>query len=349
MLTKKPFYPFLFILFYLLSNVIEVRKVTSFIYFLETLVLCTISLLLLAACFYPFYKSWAKCFLFSFIALFFYLQYGSIHTAILKINAFAIISHHSVLLVLIMVLLLFCFFIIKKYKIHEKLISPLNITYIFLALFIALKLIYTNFTEKTPFTPTPTWVNTKCDTCNKPDIYLVVYDEYASSVSLKRRFNFDNTVLDSFLTAEKFHTQINSKSNYNITDCSMLSFFNADYLSIFKTKNYYTRKEGIEVQAAFKKTNFINYLQNNHYNIYNYSFFPLLKNGRETENSPIFSSHLLLANSLYYTLARDAGAIIIEYKLYKNIFNKPFYHQKRQIELLRNNFLTQQPPSKKVG
>ncbi|MBK7884360.1 MAG: sulfatase-like hydrolase/transferase [Chitinophagaceae bacterium] len=339
MLTNKSFYPFLFIIFYLLSNTIEVREIISFAYFFSTLSFCLTALLLLAACCYPFYKSWKKCFLFAFAFLFFYLQYGSIHESLLSIKVIKAIAHHTVLIIITFILLSACFIIIKKLKINEKLILTLNIIYVFLTLFILTKLIYLSFVKKELSVQVPAWVNTQCDTCRKPDIYLLVYDEYASSISLKRRFNFDNSFLDSFLLAEKFHIQTNSSSNYNATDCSMLSFFSADYLSYFKTKNYYTKEERIDVLNDLKKTNFINYLQNNQYNIYNYSIFSLLKNDTQTESSPIFTSHLLLAKALHFKLLHDAGSIIIKYKLYRNILRRPFYRQRDQMELLKNNFL----------
>ncbi len=340
MLTRKSIYPFLFILFYLITNSIEVRSIISIAYFLKILFFCTFALSLLAAICYVFFRSWIKSFLFSFVTLFVYLQYGSIHDALIKIKFLNRVIHHSTLLIVLAIFLCIVFFVIKKSKINERLIIALNALYSFLTVFIVAKFIYITITEKNTPPPQPDWVATKCDTCQKPDIFLVVYDEYASSLSLKRRFNFDNTVLDSFLRAEKFNIQVNSRSNYQNTDCSMLSFLNLDYLPIFFTKNYYTRKEEIQTVANFKSTNLITFLQNNHYNIYNFSFFPILKNGREGEDSPIFSSHVLLANSLYFKLTHDLGAIIVRYGMHKNILKAAFEHQKNQLEKLREKFLT---------
>src|ERR1022692_1154507 len=59
-----------------------------------------------------------------------------------------------------------------------------------------------------------------CDSCSKPDIYLLLFDEYGSSLSLKQRFNYDNRDLDSFLTNRGFQIQVHSRSNYNFTPFS---------------------------------------------------------------------------------------------------------------------------------
>lgn len=63
----------------------------------------------------------------------------------------------------------------------------------------------------------------------KPDIYFIVFDEYASSLSLKKYFNFDNHALDSMLKANGFYIAKKAKSNYNATPLSVSSTFNMQY------------------------------------------------------------------------------------------------------------------------
>ena len=52
--------------------------------------------------------------------------------------------------------------------------------------------------------------------CPKPDIYFLLCDEYASSLSLKKQYNYDNSGLDSFLIGQGFHIQAASHSNYQV-------------------------------------------------------------------------------------------------------------------------------------
>jgi len=80
----------------------------------------------------------------------------------------------------------------------------------------------------TPVRPGNNAVN--CDTCSKPDVYLLLFDEYASSSALKKNLDFDNSDIDSFLAAKNFRLQPSSSSNYNFTPFSMSSILNMSYI-----------------------------------------------------------------------------------------------------------------------
>ena len=73
---------------------------------------------------------------------------------------------------------------------------------------------------------------TKIPNENKPDIFFVVFDEYASSKSLKEDFDFDNSEIDSLFEANGFFVSYDSKSNYNYTFFSVASTFVLDYLKL---------------------------------------------------------------------------------------------------------------------
>ncbi len=66
----------------------------------------------------------------------------------------------------------------------------------------------------------------------KPDVFFIVFDEYTSSASLKKYFSFDNTRLDSSLSAAGFYQATAAKSNYNSTPFSLGSTFNLDYFNL---------------------------------------------------------------------------------------------------------------------
>ncbi|MEO6188784.1 MAG: sulfatase-like hydrolase/transferase [Ginsengibacter sp.] len=115
---------------------------------------------------------------------------------------------------------------------------------------------------------------TPCIDCDKPDIYFLLFDEYASSNSLKKDFNYDNSSFDSFLVDEGFHIQRESKSNYNFTPFSMASMLNMSYLSGIEPS-----KIGIEDYARcnelIKSNSVIKILSSLGYEIVNYSIFDL--------------------------------------------------------------------------
>lgn len=63
----------------------------------------------------------------------------------------------------------------------------------------------------------------------QPDIFFVVFDEYASSSALKKYFHFDNSPTDSLLRANGFYVAAGAQSNYNSTPLSIGSCFNMQY------------------------------------------------------------------------------------------------------------------------
>jgi len=70
-----------------------------------------------------------------------------------------------------------------------------------------------------------------CRNCPKPDVYLLLFDEYMSSVGLKYNLGFDNSDIDSFLVSRQFRLQPASRGNYNFTSFSMSSILNMSYIS----------------------------------------------------------------------------------------------------------------------
>jgi hypothetical protein len=75
-----------------------------------------------------------------------------------------------------------------------------------------------------------------CDSCSKPDIYLIVADEYAGDQELKDIMNFDNSLFKDQLKARGFYSPV-SKSNYNFTPFSVGSMLQMDYLENLEGSN----------------------------------------------------------------------------------------------------------------
>lgn len=68
-------------------------------------------------------------------------------------------------------------------------------------------------------------------TVAKPDIYLILLDEYLGSAGLKEYYQYDNTPFESFLKQKGFHVCSRPVSNYSFTMYSMASLFNMRYLN----------------------------------------------------------------------------------------------------------------------
>jgi hypothetical protein len=69
-----------------------------------------------------------------------------------------------------------------------------------------------------------------CDTCQKPPVYLVLFDSYFGSQGLKEYFQYDNSRFERSLTDLGFHVVQTSTSNYKYTAFSMASLLNMQFL-----------------------------------------------------------------------------------------------------------------------
>src|SRR6185503_17736350 len=92
-----------------------------------------------------------------------------------------------------------------------------------------------------------------CDTCSRPDIYLIIVDEYAGSKELKDLFSFDNTSFESQLRERGFHIIHNSTSNYNATVYSMASMLNMDYINNLYKPSLVNHKDMLACRSLIRK------------------------------------------------------------------------------------------------
>ncbi|MDF2189518.1 sulfatase-like hydrolase/transferase [Paraflavitalea sp. CAU 1676] len=112
-----------------------------------------------------------------------------------------------------------------------------------------------------------------CDTCQHPDIYMVVFDGYSASRTLKDFWGYDNSGLDSFLRQQHFFVAGHARSNYNFTPYSLGSMLNMDFhASVPNMADIPEFSEGI---ARMRPNKVMEVLRQNKYEIINQSFFPL--------------------------------------------------------------------------
>lgn len=155
---------------------------------------------------------------------------------------------------------------------------------------------------------------TTCADCDKPDIYFLLFDEYASSASLKNDFNYDNSAFDTFLINEGFHIQRKSKGNYNFTPFSMASILNMSYINGIdpaqvSIEDYARCNELIRSNAV------INFLSNQGYEIVNYSIFDLAGNPSMIRQDFLpLKTKLVTDGTLLSRVRKDLAWIVLEGK-----------------------------------
>ena len=111
-----------------------------------------------------------------------------------------------------------------------------------------------------------------CQRCSKPDIFLIVADEYAGERQLREELSFNNFEFLDDLRKRGFHVLNNTSSNYNQTMYSMASMFKMNYLTNIEEKAS-SKKDINECFRSTNKNAFVDYLLNDGYTVENFSVF----------------------------------------------------------------------------
>jgi hypothetical protein len=164
---------------------------------------------------------------------------------------------------------------------------------------------------------------TACDSCPNPDIYFLLFDEYASTVSLKESFHVDNSSLDSFLLQKGFSIQRFSHSNYNFTPFSMASILNMNYISGIKNPDSCTFEDYAKCNKLIWNNKLIDFFSSRNYDIVNYSVFDLAGNPTLVQSRllPVKTS-LITEQTLYIRLMHDIGWNLVIGKFYSKWVEK---------------------------
>jgi ribosomal protein S8 len=153
-----------------------------------------------------------------------------------------------------------------------------------------------------------------CDSCEKPDIYFILFDGYTNSKTLNREFGYKNDFIENKLKADGFFVPSNSNSNYNFTHMSLGSELNLDYLShLDNTHRFYT-KDFFRANYTIFHNEFCEILKKQGYQINNYSIFDI-------KNAPVkitpamtqLSWRSVLGQTFFNKLRRDIGWHLIRF------------------------------------
>jgi hypothetical protein len=240
-----------------------------FIYLLASL------LIFLAA--WLFYKNTLKAALFSFFLLSINFFFGALQDFLKKILEDAFFTRYSFLIPFLFCLLVALTVYLKKTKARfNRFTVYLNLLFCILILLDAIAL-GQKIMHRSQTSDGALKYNVRCDSCTRPDIYFVVFDEYSSTAALKETWNYDNSELDSFLAKKGFKLLPHSNSNYNFTEFSIASTLNMEYLQIPEPLGC-TIKDYNKCFELIRSNKVCTILSAMGYDIVNYSIFDLQKN-----------------------------------------------------------------------
>ena len=145
----------------------------------------------------------------------------------------------------------------------------------------------------------------------KPDIYYLIFDEYASSLSLRQCYGYQND-LDAWLQHKGFRVQANSASNYNYTQASVASMLNLSYINGIKDSSFFTIKDMNHCMALIRENEVIKFLSRNGYDIINCSTFDLAGNPAPVSEILLpVKTRLITANTLWERVYKDLGWVLV--------------------------------------
>lgn len=280
---------------------------------------------ILAFLFWILYKNFTKASLVVFFIMAYNFFFGKLHdiSKIIFKNSF-VIKYSFILPATIVLLVLLILYLKKTDKPFTLTTKYLNWLFIILILLdagnLTLKIIKNDnrsIENRAGFTD--------CNTCPKPDIYLIMADEYAGQTELQHIFNFDNTPFFTELEKRGFHVVSNSLANYNFTQYSVASLFNMSYLTEF-SGNPYSQDELAKTLAILKENRILHYLLSQGYSFYNYSMFDFT--GHPSPVSPTFiplKNILITSQTFTNRIRRDVGFHLVTRFKTKKVFSNFYY------------------------
>jgi Sulfatase len=275
-----------------------------------------------------FFRNRLKAAMGSFLLMAFHFFFGGIHDVLKRFaGEQSFITKYSVLLPLFVVLFVIAFIWLKRTR------SPLRKATVYLNLLFVILIAWDGIMlllpKKAESEAKYRYVFS-CDTCKRPDIFLIVLDEYAGHEALKDLFQFDNSVFENQLKENGFHVVPDSRSNYNYTPFSIASMLNMKYLQLKDTD-----RDKPELTYAFQLINqnlVRRILEDNGYEFYNHSVFNLPDQPAPVEESFIPARTRLITGQTFLSrLERDLGYHLTKTFKIKSVIRHQAYRE------LRNN------------
>jgi hypothetical protein len=216
-----------------------------------------------------FYKNWLKAGILSFLLMAFHFFFGSMQDGLRSLFPGSWLTKYVFILPFSFCLLVLIIVQLKKRK--EPLYKPVLYLNFLFSLLIAIDTIWLvskTINDKKNEAVVLSAEFISCANCSKPDVYIIIADEYAGNTELKDVLHYDNVSFPDQLKERGFHTIPNSSSNYNSTPYSIASTLNMDYLDLLRSAKQPLLTYAYETT---RNNRLLQFLQYHHYQFYNYS------------------------------------------------------------------------------
>jgi hypothetical protein len=334
-IKEFPFYIFLFPLFFVFHGFntnFPFVSVSSALLLIGVYILWS---LLFAGVFYFFSRRWRYA---AFLAVFimaFDFFFGNIQDTIKDNISFEPASKYSFLTIVFLVLLIILFFLLRKKQLF-RLTFYLNTVFIVLVVIEIFSLLSASiFKPKASIDSLPGFTKI-CDSCKKPDIYIILLDGYAGSQQLKDLFDYDNSPFTDSLAQRGFITIKKSHSNYNSSPSSVASLLNMEYLDSNEV-NHMRQNGHMHAFARINNNRLMSFLQANGYSVFNYSIFKVAGQSSPTGGSFVPANAKLVNGNTFISRLEKDVFLSLANRLHLNKYVKEIlYAANRDNEKLYN-------------
>lgn len=324
-------------LFFVFHGFVENYAQISFLDALQLFLFYALVTAAICAAGFFIFRSWPKAFLFAFILMEVHFFYGSFHDGLKKLFGVTFFTSYTLLLPFVALFFILSFIFIKStHRKFARLTNYLNTVFICLLILdagvLGIKIKKNSYYGKNALPA----AFTKCDTCQKPDVYLIVADEYAGYDELKSLFHFGNDSFQNALTQRGFHVIPHSTSNYNFTPFSIASALNLSYLPILDTNH--TAHDIPKVMGMIGENILTHFFYKQGYEVFNNAIFDLPREPKQAlssflpDKTKYITAQTLVSRvyqDLYYHIVTDLKQDwAIKEGLYNNLKANRFLYEK---------------------
>lgn len=316
LLKKIPFFLFLLVLFFCLHGSVEnYGYVGAYEVFVVGIVILFFVVVL-----FTLVQFFTRNYIFTSLIVFFiavwYLFFGAIKDFLSNTAFLYFLQGYFVIIPFLLLLtLLWIVFLKFKKPLHSKLVFFLNLLMIIYCLLDIVLIVQEYFNAPSKKTAAVTFNASKAEA--RPNVYLLVFDEYPGYKSLKDSFGFANDSLYRFLENNEFNIQP-VFSNYGLTAFSMSSILNMRYINTdfdplkLTQLDFQVRTDEIRNAAVFDVFKSMGYRFNN------YSIFDINdQHGLSNSNEFVPVHSMMLTDKIFHNrFMRNSSWFIKKFPLW---------------------------------
>ena len=308
LLKKIPFFLFLLVVFFCLHGSVENYGYLDLYEVMEVGGIITACIAIFFVLLWLFTKDHLFAGLLTFFIALWYLFFGAIHDLIKTTSFLHFLQSYTVLLpVLLVVNILVAWWLKRSKVLYQKLFLYLNVLFLIFCVSDVVLLVNKAASYKEITYPDPVAFDQSKVTA-RPNVYFLLFDEYAGYKSLSDSFQYKNDSLYQFLQQQQFR-QMPTFSNYDFTPFSLSSILNMNYvpqnynpglLDQLDIQHRFGEIRNAQVPVIFKSMG---------YSIVNHSIFDIKGKPALFQSNGLFPIHAeLLTNKIFHNrLIKNVG------------------------------------------